>query len=228
MSICTWLILLGGLGAGCVHHIYPYAPKIREYKPDTYAATDAERTEGSLWSEASPGLFEDARATRVGDIVTIRIDERSDAARDASTHASRKSETTLGVSAFFKAMQSLAAKYPGLDPAALVGAESASAFDGEGTTSRSGRLTAILPVRVKRHLPNGDLFVEGTKVLLLNDEESQLYVSGVARPIDILPDNSIPSSMLADVELEYTGRGVLSEQQSPAWLSRILSYIWPF
>ncbi|MBI5509025.1 MAG: flagellar basal body L-ring protein FlgH [Deltaproteobacteria bacterium] len=213
---------------GCVRHIYPYGAKVRSYKSDTYAPRDAERTAGSLWSEASPGLFEDARAQRVGDILTIRIDERSDANRDASTRAGRKNSTELGVSAFFVAMQRLATQFPGLDPAALVGASSANEFDGEGSTSRSGRLTATLPVRVKNQLQNGDLFVEGTKVLLLNDEESQLYLSGVVRPIDILPDNSVASSLLADVELEYTGRGVISEQQSPGWLARLGSYLWPF
>lgn len=228
MKRCTLLLLASVAGTGCVRHIYPYGPKVRTYTPPEYASADARRTAGSLWSESSPGLFEDARAQRVGDIVTVRIDERSDATRDASTHASRSSDTSLGVSAFFNAMQRLAARYPQISPAALVGASSDTQFDGEGSTSRSGRLAATLPVHVKRQLPNGDLFVEGTKMLLLNDEESQLYLSGVVRPIDIQPDNSVASSLLADVELEYTGRGVVSEQQGPGWLSRVLSYIWPF
>ena len=77
-------------------------------------------------------------------------------------------------------------------------------------------------------MPNGDYYVEGRKVLLLNDEETHLYVSGVVRPVDISPDNSVASSYLADVELEYTGRGVLSEKQNVGWLSRALDYVWPF
>lgn len=216
------------LGAGCVRHIYPYNHKTREYENDAYAETAASRTQGSLYSDASHGLFEDARGKRVGDIVTVAIDERSDANRDAATETSRASDTALGVSAFLSAMQSLATRYPGLDPALLVGASSESEFAGKGATSRSGKLAATLPVRIKQELPNGDLYVEGSKVILLNDEESYLYLSGVIRPMDIAPDNTVPSSVLADVELEYTGRGVISERQSPGWFSRVLDYVWPF
>lgn len=70
--------------SGCVRHIYPYNSKVRDYTAPQYAAPDAQRTEGSLWSEGSHGLFEDARARRVGDILTVKIDERSVATRDAS------------------------------------------------------------------------------------------------------------------------------------------------
>lgn len=221
-------IAAGCLTSACVRHIYPYNHKTREYEADSYAEASASRTPGSLYSDASHGLFEDARGKRVGDIVTVAIDERSDATRDAATETSRASDTAVGVSAFLTAMQSLATRYPGLDPALLIGATSESEFAGKGATTRSGKLAATLPVRIKRELPNGDLYVEGSKVILLNDEESYLYMSGVIRPMDIAPDNTVPSSVLADVELEYTGRGVISERQSPGWLARILDYVWPF
>lgn len=133
-----------------------------------------------------------------------------------------------GISSFLAAMGGLSKRFPGLDPAALIGAQTSSDFSGSGTTSRSGNFTATLPVHIIRQMSNGDLYVEGNKVVLLNDEESYLNLSGVVRPIDIQQDNSVTSSLLADVELEYTGRGVVSEPQSPGWLSRALSYIWPF
>ncbi len=214
--------------SGCVRHIYPYNHKTRDFSQPAYAPQDAERTEGSLWSASSHGLFEDPRARRVGDILTIKIDEKSVASHDGSTATSRSNEVDLGISAFFAAMKSLQSKYPNLDPAALVGAKSARDFTGTGTTSRSGNFEATLPVHVVKTLPNGDLYVEGNKVVLLNEEESYLYLSGVVRPIDIQQDNSVASSLLADVELEYTGRGVVSEPQNPGWLTRALDYIWPF
>ncbi len=216
------------LATGCVRHTYPYSPKVRDYEQAEYAPRDEGRTVGSLWSEGSAGLFEEGRASRVGDILTVRIEERADATRDAMTETSRESTTSMGVTSFFQAMQSLAANNPGLDPAALIAAASNSKFSGGGTTSRSGTLTASLPVHVKRELPNGDLYIEGTKVLLLNEEESHLYLSGVVRPVDILQGNTISSSRIADVELEYTGRGVISDRNSPGWFSRMLDYIWPF
>ena len=214
--------------AACVRHIYPYEPKVRDYQPATYADQDAHRTQGSLWSEGAHGLFEDARARRVGDILTVRIQERSDATRDASTKTSRSSSTSIGASALFGAMQTLVANNPDLDPEQLIAALSESEFEGEGATTRSGALTAILPVHIRAVLDNGDFYVEGHKVLLLNEEESHLYISGVVRPIDIQPDNSVASSVLADVEVEYTGRGVVTERQSPGWGSRLLDAIWPF
>ena len=232
MTKISFLLTACALGAvpavGCVRHIYPADQKVRTYKPAAYAAPDAEQTEGSLWSEGSVGMFEDARARRVGDILTVEVEERSDASRDAATRTARSSSTSLGISAFFSAMQKLVSANPGVDPMALVGAASEAEFDGAGTTKRSGELRATLPVRIRERLPNGDFFVEGTKVVLLNDEESHLYLSGVVRPIDLEPNNTISSERLADVELEYTGRGVLSERQSPGWLSRTLDYLWPF
>jgi flagellar L-ring protein precursor FlgH len=216
------------LASGCVRHIYPYEPKVRDYRGADYADQNANRTEGSLWSEGAHGLFEDARARRVGDILTIRIDERSDANRDASTKTNRTSSALAGVSALFGAIQQLAATNPNVDPQQLISAITEFDFEGEGTTTRSGRLSAVLPVHIRRVLANGDFYVEGHKVLLLNEEESHLYLSGVVRPIDIQPDNSIPSSVLADVEVEYTGRGVVTERQTPGWGSRILDTIWPF
>ena len=220
-------ILLGG-GFGCVAHITPYEKKVREYEVEQYAATNDRREMGSLWSDASARLFEDARARRVGDILTIQIDERADATRDANTNTSNSNEIDLGVSSFLTAMSQLAQKNSSLDPGALVSAMSESKFNGGGSTTRSGELRATLPVRIKRLLPNGDLYVEGNKVLLLNDEESHLYISGVVRPVDISPSNAVSSSVIADVELEYTGRGVIADKQRPGWFSRFLDFIWPF
>ena len=225
----TWVpVMLLLCAAGCVRHVYPYTRKTRSYAQDTYASPDAARTPGSLWSEGSYNLYEDARARRVGDILTITLEEKADATRDASTQTAHDGTTQLGISSFWTAMGSLAASNPNLDPNALLAAATRNDFNGGGNTRASGALAAILPVRIKDALPNGDFYIEGHKVLLLNDEESFLYVSGVVRPIDINPDNSVSSSRLADVELEYTGRGVLSEAERVPWLQRALNWIWPF
>jgi flagellar L-ring protein precursor FlgH len=221
-------VLLSACDFGCVRHVYPYSRKVRQYKADTYAPPNAAKTAGSLWSEGSHNLFEDARARRIGDILTIGVVEQADATRDAATKTQHDSSIQLGISSFYTAIAGLVKKNPGLDPNALIAAATRNDFNGGGNTKRSGALAATLPVRIKEALPNGDFYVEGHKVLLLNDEESFLYLSGVVRPIDILPDNSVPSSKLADVELEYTGRGVLSEAESVPWFERVINWIWPF
>ena len=77
-------------------------------------------------------------------------------------------------------------------------------------------------------LPNGNLFVEGHRAILVNSEEHHFYISGVVRPIDIDQQNSVKSSVVADAQIEFTGRGDLSDNQKQGWLSRYLGWIWPF
>ena len=230
MRISTTLFTLTlGVMAGCASgHITPYTPKERLYQSPDYAAQDAQRSTGSIWSEASHGLFEDARGRRVGDLITIVVEEKAGASRDATTKTKRKSEADFGVSTLFTLMDKVVSRNPGLDSAELIKAAMETDFEGSGSTTRKGELEAVLPVHIKQKLPNGDFFVEGTKVLLVNEEETHLYLSGVVRPIDIQPDNTVSSYRLADVQIEYTGRGVLAGQNSKGWLSRVLDYVWPF
>jgi flagellar L-ring protein precursor FlgH len=81
---------------------------------------------------------------------------------------------------------------------------------------------------VRKVLPNGNLFVEGHRVVLVNSEEHHFYISGVVRPIDIDGENSVKSSMVADAEIEFTGQGVVSDSQRQGWLNRFFGYFWPF
>ena len=93
---------------------------------------------------------------------------------------------------------------------------------------REGRLEAILPVRVRQILPNGDLYVEGNKVVQVGAESHHLYISGIVRPSDVRTDNSVPSSRVADAQIAYAGSGDVSDQQRPGWLTRQLNRVWPF
>lgn len=222
-----WLVL-GQTLVGCVGHIKPYERKERLYEPDSYSRREITKERGSLWSESGVSFFEDHRAARLGDIITVRIDEQSKAARDASTSTARESESSYGVGAFFGTLARVVAKNPSLSPEELFKSMSKAEFEGAGSTKRSGKFAGTLPVRVKRRLPNGDFFIEGSKVILINDEETYLYLSGVVRPMDVQPDNTVSSTLIADAELEYTGRGVISERQSPGWFARALDYVWPF
>ena len=82
-------------------------------------------------------------------------------------------------------------------------------------------------MRVVREMPNGDLFVEGTKVVLINNEEYHLYISGLVRPTDIAQDNSIASTVIADAQIEFTGRGDVADQNRKGWLARLLDSLNP-
>ncbi len=212
---------------GSVSHIGEYKPKQRKYESSvdlTVATSDA--TNGSLFSRTHQGnyLFADQRAMRAGDILTINVVEDANAERGAKTDLAREASVDLQISSFLGLMKLLEGK---LDDDILKGAQK-SDFYGRGETSRTDHVRATVPAMVKKVLPNGNLFVEGHRVILVNNEEHHFYVSGVIRPVDILDDNSVDSARIADAEIEFTGRGVVSEKQNPGWLQRGLDIVAPF
>ena len=115
-----------------------------------------------------------------------------------------------------------------LDPNLAIGGGSTNSFQSKGDTGRTESLTATVPAVVTKVFSNGNLFVEGHRVILVNAEEHHFYISGVVRPIDIAQDNSVLSSYVADAEIEFTGRGVLSDNQKPGLFARFWNWIWPF
>jgi flagellar L-ring protein precursor FlgH len=225
----AFVALSTGVGCG-PNHIQPFTPRHRSYEVGKYAQKDpaAKPTNGSLYSDGSPGFLEDTRAVRVGDFVSVRIDESADASGNASTKLGQESTGSTGVNALLGIVPALKSAYPGMDPSKLLEYASKSGFAGTGGTSRKGELKGSIAVRVVREMPNGDLFIEGTKVVMINNEEYHLYVSGLVRPADITQDNTVPSSRIADAQVEFTGRGDVAAQQRKGWFSRFLEWINPF
>lgn len=223
MKIALALVVL----AGCTSHIAPYRQKHRHFDPGEFGARSTAQN-GSLYAEGAPGLFEDPVASRIGDILVIRIDEKDLASQQADSKLDKSDDTSYGVPAAFGFVAALKAKYPDVDPAKLFATTTSQKFSGNGAVSRQGQVMATLPVRVRQILPSGDLFVEGTKVVMVGAEEKHIYLSGIVRRIDIADDNSVSSSRIADAEIEYAGRGDISDTQRRGWGSRVLSKLWPF
>jgi flagellar L-ring protein precursor FlgH len=225
------LLLAGGTLACGPAHVSKYTPKQRSYElaEATQPASEA-ASPGSLWHEGRPAsmLFTDARALRVNDLVVIKIEEVADARRSADTDIDRTSQSSAEITAFLGMLAKLRTLDPAIDPNLNVGGSSKTSFRGTGKTGRSEYLSATVPAMVRKVLPNGNLFIEGHRVILVNAEEQHFYISGVVRPIDIDQENSVKSSMVADAEIEFVGRGVLTDNQRQGWLSRFLGWIWPF
>lgn len=217
---------LGGCGP---KHVAPFTPRQRVYHPGEYAqdSAHAQKSAGSLFSEAKAGWLEDTRAKRVGDFVVITIDEQANAKGAATTNLKREGDGSTGFNALLGLVPALKRQYPGMDTEKLLEFASKANFAGEGDTARNGELKGSIAVRVTKEMPNGDLFLEGTKVVLINNEEYHLYVSGLIRPDDITPDNSIGSSRIADAQIEFTGRGDINDQQRKGWLARLLDTMNP-
>jgi flagellar L-ring protein precursor FlgH len=222
------LLLCGVLTSCAAQQIRPHNARERQYDIGEYEASPAPVSDGSLWTNASSGLFADFRARSVGDIVTIRIDETARASGDASTDTEREQSMSMGMPNFFGFTAALQAAHPDIDTSNLMELMSEHNFSAQGETSRGSRVRGTLAVRVRRELPNHDLYIEGTKVILVNDEELHIYISGVIRPEDIEQDNSVRSSLVADAQIQFSGRGSLSENNERGWLARLLSRVRPF
>lgn len=222
MKRALFFLVLTGCG---VAHIEPYVPKQRNYEAIA-AKNPAEPTpaDGSLWraDARNANLFSDYRAFREQDLVVVRIEENADAKRTADTDLSRETNFSASLQAFLRTVQ---ATTPQVDLTATLG--QANGFQGDGRTARTEKLTATVPAVVKKVLPNGNLFIEGHRVVLVNNEEQHFYISGVVRPIDIAQDNSVRSSYVADAEIEFTGRGVLTDNQKPGFFTRLWNWLSP-
>ncbi len=186
--------------------------------------------EGSLFRPGmGASLVSDFRARRIGDVVTIKIVENLKGSKDVKTQRQRQSQFNIGLSGLLgldlkKGVSSLT----GFDPSQVVGGTTNDKFNGNGQTSRNTSLVGTISARVVKVLPGGNLVIRGIRQLRINDETQYLVITGIARPQDIAPDNTILSTRLADARIEYTGGGVLSEAQKPGWLARILGVLSPF
>lgn len=211
-------------------HIRPFTPRNRKYEAGEYAATQkqAKPAQGSIYSEAQAGYLEDTRALRVGDVVQIVINEESDASGNAKTELSKSTKRQDQIDSLLGLVPAIQKAYPNIDPKTLIQLASQTDFSGEGQTQRQGKLSGSIAVRVKQELPNGDLYVEGTKVVMINNEEYHLYISGVIRTADIENDNSVSSKLVADARVEFTGRGDVADQVDRGWLTKVLDFINPF
>jgi flagellar L-ring protein FlgH len=220
------VILAAALFSACgVQHIEPYVPRQRNYESVAEKNAAAPKVdEGSLWraDARNANLFSDYRAFREQDLVVVRIEENADAKRSADTNISRDIEFSASLQAFLK---TVTATTPQVDLTAAL--KQGNSFTGDGRTARTEKLTATVPAVVKKVLPNGNLFIEGHRVVLVNNEEQHFYISGVVRPIDIAQDNSVRSSYVADAEIEFTGRGVLTDNQKPGFFTRLWNWLSP-
>ena len=184
------------------------------------------QTGASLFSPNSANLFlfRDVKARAANDVVTIKIVESSAASNSANTATNRKSDVSLAAPAFFGLENGGSA----LNFAKILQASSALNFAGTGTTSRSGTLEAWLSARVCEVLPNGDLVIEGTKDVTVNKERQTLRIRGVVRQRDVTPNNIVLSTAIAHMEVQFDGKGIVTDANKPGWLYWLFTKILPF
>jgi len=172
-------------------------------------------------------LFEDRKARRAGDILTVVLSEKTDASKKATTNTSKDNEVTISPATVLGSALEMKSKnlIQGLD-ASLT---SEQAFGGSGDSKQNNSLTGTISVTVSEVLPNGNLKVSGEKWLQLNQGEEYIRISGIVRPLDIGSDNTVLSTQIADAHIAYSGKGAVADSNAMGWLSRFfVSAIWPF
>lgn len=219
------LLVVSAFGCASTHKEATPMPDIEPPKEQDISKKE---NKGSLFQPArAEYLFADNRASRVGDIVQVKVMESASASSEAGTTADKESNVNVGVDNFLgqdQLLDSLGAL--GASPA--IGAESTTEFDNDASTSRTTDVSATVAARVVKVLPNGLMQIEGKSETQVNDETQIVRVSGLVRSRDIGPDNSISSASIADADIQYFGRGVLADKQSPGWMIRIIDNVWPF
>lgn len=164
-------------------------------------------------------LFEDLRASRVGDIIQVLLVEQMDAAKTSKTEIDKDSKTSLPSPTLFGHL---------LDDLGI-GAESSSEFEGEGKSNQSNHLSGSIAVTVSQVQPNGNLIVQGEKWIQINQGGEFVRLKGIVRPSDVSSDNTVLSTHIANAKISYGGRGSLDEANVTGWMVRFfMSPIWPF
>ncbi len=186
------------------------------------------RDDGSLWNNSTSSLFSDHKAKFIGDIVTVTISENASATKEATTTTGKKSAYNAGIPNLFGWENGSWIEDHQIDLTNLINASVANSFDGSGKTVRTDELTASLTTQVIGKYQNGNLKIRGGKEVTVNNEKQIIYITGIVRPVDITAANTVDSSKILNARISYTGKGVISDNQEPGWLARIIDYVWPF
>lgn len=184
---------------------------------------NAHAPNGAIWQDnTNVALFEDSRAHRVGDLITILIAENANASKATNTTIGKSDSLTAGISSLFGSKPNLGSYTPSL------GASSAQNFSGSGATTQSNAFTTTLQATVVQVMSNGNLEVSGQKEVMLNGGHEFIRVVGVVRAADVTPQNTVSSTQIADARVEYSGNGSVYDAATVPWLTKFFLSLWPF
>jgi len=183
----------------------------------------------SLWRTGARSFFNDQRASKIGDILTVNIEISDSAQVNNTTARSRTSATETGVQALLgleDTIQKVLPGTPSLDPA--VGFDSTSSSNGTGSVNRQETVNLTIAAVITDRLPNGNLVIGGSQEVRINNELRELLISGVIRPEDVASDNTIAHTKIAEARISYGGRGDISAVQRDKYGKLIYDQITPF
>lgn len=185
-------------------------------------------TEGAIFQSGQEiSLFQDVKARRGGDIITVTLVEQTSASKKADTNTSKTQDTQLDNPTILGSPLSF--NMPGgTGRDANLGTTLSGSRDFAGTadSSQSNTLSGNVTVTVAEVMSNGNLVVKGEKRVTINQGDEYIQFSGIVRPMDIGSDNTVPSTLVADAKISYTGKGTLDDANSSGWLARFFNSDW--
>lgn len=218
---------------GCANDLPKRDPAFAAVRP--VALPVQERNDGAIFdSRDNILLFSDYQARRVGDILTVRLEERMDAEKESETAIDKSSNSNIGNPTIFGAQPQFS--LPGALPLNNTSNNNLAfqtnadrSFSGTGESDQSNFLRGDVTVSVVEVLANGNLVVRGEKIITINQGNEYIRLSGMVSPRDIDANNTIPSVRVADAQISYTGDGASNDANVMGWLSRFFaSALMPF
>lgn len=218
LLLLATLVGVGGCVSGGIVHVHQPTSARPTIVPS------AEKPQNGAIYAANTGyrpLFEDRRARYIGDALVITISERLQASQQSSSSADRKGSTSLTV----PLIKGLPGKtFQGIG----VTGSSDTQFEGKGEATNLNVFTGTIAVTVTEVLANGNLIVGGEKQLGIGHNAEIVRFTGVVTPATIQNGNTVTSTQVADVRLEYIGRGYIDQAQAIPWLQRFFLSVLPF
>jgi flagellar L-ring protein precursor FlgH len=205
-------------------------PAFAPVPPQTYAPI---RATGAIYQANNDlRLFENTAARRVGDLLTIRLTEKTTGQKNSTLTTQKKNDVSASVPTLFGMTPN--ALFDITDPAVTgqifdAEAKTSKKFNGQGIGLQNNSLSGSITVTVAEVLPNGNLRVQGEKRLTINQGAEYVRLSGIVRPADIDATNTVASTQVADATIIYTGTGTVADASEMGWLARFFnSVFFPF
>jgi flagellar L-ring protein precursor FlgH len=191
-------------------------------------STPIKKKKGSLYTRRGPSLFSDKKDLQIGDIIQVVIDESLTNTSKNTLDSSKTSSTGInGGIVTAPDSGNLANRVNQFTNIGLK-AGSSSSFKGAVSAKADEQFTTTISAVIVQTYQNGNYFIEGSKEMLINGQKQVIKISGLIRPYDITPENSIYSSQLANLKVLYDKKGEEMDTIKKPWGSRAIESIWPF
>jgi len=212
---------LAYLMSGCVP-LHPPAPDVDPLYAPTYPLTmdtkESRHINGSIYNpETALPLFETPRARHAGDLVTVILVEKTDAQKRATLRSRKNDKIQIAAPSFLGRPIALGAGYS-LD----FNINAQRQFDSDGQAIQNNKLAGNISVTVAKVLANGNMVIQGEKWIQIDQGKEFIRLSGIIRPQDIKPDNSISSDRVANARIYYGGTGQVNDTNAQGWIARFL------